>query len=113
MISEKEFNVQLLCAIDEGLKQIFTEAAMKTIYSYLDKQYSLKREDIPEKLDVFIQGLENFFKSGAVVIHLVILKNLYSSLGFEVRRIQRSQDFVDCVARLKSYFLHEAEVVSV
>jgi len=104
MISEKEFNALLLCAIDDGLKQIFKKAAMKTIYSYLDKQYSLKREDIPEKLDIFIQGLENFFESGAVVVRLVILKNLYSSLGLEVRHVQRDQNLVDCVERLKSHF---------
>lgn len=113
MKNEKEFNEQLLCAIEDGLKQIFTEAALKTIYSYLHKKYSLKREDIPEKLDIFMQGLENFFKSGSVVIKLVILKNLYSTLGFDVEQIPYNQDFIDSIERLKSHILHQAEEVTV
>jgi len=113
MKSIKEFNAQLLSAIDEALKQIFTEPAIAIIYNYLDKQYSLKREDIPEKLDVFTQGLEDFFRSGAVVVELVVLKNLCPSLGLEVRQIRHNQDFVDCIERLKSHILHQADVVSV
>jgi len=112
MKSEKEFNAQLLCAIDEALRQIFTDAAMKAIYDYLDKRYSLKREDIPERLDVFAQGLENFFRSGALVVELVILKNLCSSFRVEVGQVQYNQDFVNCVERLKSHIL-QAEAVSV
>jgi hypothetical protein len=104
MKSEKEFNAQLLCAIDDALRQIFTEAGMKIIYNYLDKQCSLKREDVPEKLDAFVQGLENFFTSGAVVVELVILKNLCLSLGFKVKQIQHKQDFVECIEKLKSHF---------
>lgn len=111
MKSEKEFNAQLLWAIDEALKQIFTETAMAPIYNYLDQQYSLKREDIPEKLEAFTQGLEDFFRSGAVVVELVILKNLCPSLGFEVRQIKHNQDFVDCVRRLKSHVLHDVKPV--
>ena len=79
MKSEKEFNEQLLRAIDNALEQIFTESAMATIYNYLDKHHLLKREEIPEKLEVFIQGLEDFFKSGAAVVESVILQNLSTS----------------------------------
>jgi len=108
-MKEKEFNAQLAQAIDEALEQIFTEQAMAMIYNYLDTQYSLKREDIPQKLKVFTQGLEDFFRSGAVVVELVILKNLGSSLGFEVRKIKHNRDFVDWVQRLKSHVLHNVK----
>jgi hypothetical protein len=65
---EKLFNV-----VDKVLKQIFGENATGTIYRYLEEKYSLKREDIPSKPEVFAEGLETYLNSGASVVAGIIL----------------------------------------
>jgi len=100
MKGKDKFNKLLLKTIDEELKQIFGESATGIIYNNLEKNYSLKREEIPEKLEVFIGGLEEFLSSGAHVVEIIILKKVYSNLGFQCQIIE-GYSFVDYMTKLK------------
>jgi len=100
MKGRDNFNKLLLKVIDEELKQIFGEAATLIIYNHLEKNYSLKRQEIPEKLEVFIGGLEEFLSSGAQVVEKIILQKVYSSFGFQ-RQIKEGYSFIDYVTELK------------
>jgi hypothetical protein len=84
--------------IDRVLTQIFGKEATRLIYRYLESNYSLKRNEISEKIDVFAEGLENFLRSGAYAIEQKILDDIYSSYGFlsrlELERTQKEYDFV-------------------
>ena len=73
--------------IDRVLNQIFGEEATLLIYRHLEHNYSLKRNEIGERLDVFAQGLEEFLKSGAYVIEKKILEDISASYG-SVRRLE-------------------------
>jgi len=97
---EDEFNEKLLNIVDKVLKNAFGESAAFVIYSYLLVGHSLKREEIPEKLDSFAKGLEKF-SAGAHVIEGLILKDLYSSFGLQLKSTEVSGNFVDCVLKLK------------
>ena len=85
-------------AIDKVLRRIFGNEATGFIYKYLESRYSLSQDEIVEKIDVFAEGLEEFLTSGARIIEMKILEDIYSSYGltprrqFEGRRNQR--DFV-------------------
>lgn len=68
MSDEKLFNI-----VDKVLKQIFGETASLTIYKYLEEKYSLKREDVPNKPEVFAEVLEAYLNSGASVVAGMIL----------------------------------------
>lgn len=85
--------------IDRVLKQVFGEEATHLIYRYLEDNYSVKRNEITEKLDLFSKGLEDFLTSGARVIELKILEDLYSNGGLprrlELERSWEKHDFVD------------------
>jgi len=74
---EKLFNI-----VDKVMIQIFGETATATIYKYLEEKYSLKREDIPSKPEVFAEGLEAYLNSGASVVAGMIL-NESSELGLK------------------------------
>jgi hypothetical protein len=100
MKGKDKFNKLLLKVIDEELKQIFGEAATLIIYNHLEKSHSLKREEIPEKIEVFIRGLEEFLSSGAHVVEKIVLKKVYSSFGLQCR-IKQGYSFVDYVTELK------------
>jgi len=74
-------------AIDDVLRKIFGDEATLLIYKYLENCYSLRRDEIGEKIDVFAEGLEKFLRSGAYIIERKILEDIYSSDGL-TRRIE-------------------------
>jgi hypothetical protein len=90
--------------IDKVLKQVFGEEATHLIYRHLENNYSLKRNEITEKIDVFAAGLEEFLRSGAYVIERKILEDIYSNCGLlrrlELERVQEESDFVSQVKSL-------------
>ena len=51
-------------AIDQVLRKIFGEEAALFIYKYLEKSYSLRQDEIGEKIDVFAEGFGEFLRSG-------------------------------------------------
>ena len=95
--TKEEFKKLLLRTIDENLKQIFRETATHIIYQFLENNYSLKREEIPEKLETFMEGLQEFFRSGAHMIEQSILKELHVKLGLKyiVREGYRFMEYID------------------
>jgi len=95
--TKEEFKKLLLETIDENLKQIFRETATHIIYQFLEKNYSLKREEIPEKLETFMDGLHEFFRSGAYMIEQSILEELHVRLGlqYKSREGHRFMDYID------------------
>jgi hypothetical protein len=74
-------NQKISKAIDKVLKQIFGDEATLLIYQYLESEYSLNKEEILEKIEVFSQGLRELLKSGAYVIETKILEDIYSNYG--------------------------------
>lgn len=68
-------------AIDTVLRKIFGDEATLLIYKYLENYYSLRQDEIVEKIDVFADGIEEFLMSGAYSIKMKILEDLYSSYG--------------------------------
>jgi len=97
------FEKLLIKSVDDGLKDTFGESATAVIYRHLQRNHSLKQEEIPEKLEVFIEGLEEFFSSGAMVIEKIVLKNLCSNLEIDCPNKVLS-NFVDCVTKLKKTY---------
>lgn len=87
--------------IDKVLNQVFGRGATLLIYRYLENNYSLKRDEIAEKIEVFAKGLEEFLRSGAYVVERKILDDIYSSYGFlrrlELEGMQEECDFVSQV----------------
>lgn len=84
--------------IDSVLKQVFGEEATHLIYRHLERNYSLKQDEMAEKIEVFAEGLEQFLRSGAYVVEKKILQDIYSSYGLlrrlELERIQEDSDFI-------------------
>lgn len=98
---KKKLNKVIVNTVDEELKKIFGKTATLVIYGYLEDNFSLKREKIPEKIDLFSQGLEKFFGSGAYMLEKSILTDLYSSFGFNFEE-NKGYTFVDYVTELKN-----------
>ena len=88
--------------IDRVLRQIFGRKATLLIYKHLEKSYSLKRDEIAEKIDVFAKGLEEILRSGAYVIEKKILEDIYSSYGLTHRLEFERRNRYDFVSQMKT-----------
>jgi hypothetical protein len=101
-ISGKEDKISKI--IDKVLRQVFGDEAAVLIYRHLENNYSLGRDEVAEKIDVFAAGLEEFLRSGAYVVERKILEDIYSNYGLlrrlELERVQEENDFVSQVKSL-------------
>jgi len=96
--TKKDEDDKISKVIYRVLEQVFGAEATRLIFRYLQKEYSLKRDEISENIDVFAKGLEEFLNSGAHVIEQKILEDMYTSYGIlrklEMEQAQREPDFV-------------------
>lgn len=76
------FRKALLEAVDDGLLTL-GESGRKAIYFHLQSLYSVKREDIPEHPEAFVESLRKIFGLGAEVIEKAVIKSLYHKLGLK------------------------------
>jgi hypothetical protein len=83
-MGEKRRDVEQILAesVDEGLK-ILGDSGKQAILFYLEKNFSVRKHDIPKKPEAFADGLKKIFGEGAYVIQKVILENFYSKLGLK------------------------------
>lgn len=100
-----KYDCEVSEAIDKVLRRVFGDEAALLIYKYLENRCSLQQDEIVEKIDVFAKGLEEFLRSGAYVIEMKILEDLYSNYSlinrpeFETRR--NKCDFVSQMKMLR------------
>lgn len=95
---------QVSRTIDHVLTQIFGKDAAHLIYEHLERNYSLRRDEISERIDEFAKGLEEFLSSGAQVVERKIVADIYSSRGLlcspEFDGTQPDSDFVHQIRSL-------------
>jgi len=97
-----EYDDKTLEAIDTVLRKLFGDEATLIIYKYLENRYSLRKDEIVEKIDVFAKGLEEILRSGAYIIEKTILEDIYSSYGLTRRlEFERRRDKHDFVNQMK------------
>jgi len=96
-------NDLFLSAVDETLKYVFKEAGAKVVYSLIENQFHLKREEIVEKPEDFCAGLERLLGSAAPVIEKLILENLYFKLRLEYEK-KDGYGFSDYLKELRKKF---------
>jgi hypothetical protein len=103
MKRENEFNKLLAKIIDNSLREVFDENATSAIYAYLESNYALDQKEIPQKLDLFVDGLHRFLSTGAYAVEHVILENLYSDLKcMGELELDSENGFKDSIMHLKN-----------
>ena len=97
-------NDAVLAIVDKVLNQVFGKEATNIIYRYMEHNYSVKRNEIGDKIDLFAQGLEDFLRSGANIIERKILEDLDSDCN-ELRRseLEKVEDEAGFVAQMKTF----------
>jgi hypothetical protein len=74
------FREALLEAVDYGL-MVLGEIVRQAIYERIEKDYGLKRTEIPERLEAFHTALGSVLGVSAETVERLIAKNLHERLG--------------------------------
>jgi len=104
-VREKQFNKLLLSAVDESLSCL-GEFPKQLIYVQLEKEFDIKKGEIPYKIGKFGRALERIFGQGASFLEIQIMKHLHSKTNctFEWREPEHFY-FARYVATIKLGFL--------
>lgn len=80
LLPRSDFERLLLQAVDEGLASL-GDSSKQAIYFHLDRNFNIKKEQIPEKIEAFSGAIERIFGDGANFLEIAIMKQLYEKVG--------------------------------
>lgn len=88
-LSGKTLDSLLVESIDEALEGLIGKKAKEAVYDYLERNYSLAREDIPKNIDRFFTLTDTTFGGrGTQTIAKCIAKRLWEKLGWKFEDIK-------------------------
>jgi hypothetical protein len=79
----RHFNVLLVECIHVTIVSLLSEQVAKALYERLEKDYSISRDEIPNRLETLLSTLENTFGPSAKIVGKAIAKRFYSKLGLD------------------------------
>ena len=77
----QEFEKLLLEAVDNSLSCL-GDSAKISVYFHLEETFKIKKQDIPNNIEAFVNALETIFGRGAKLIEIQIMKQLYEKAGY-------------------------------
>ncbi len=118
MPKQEEFQKQLSnyvidLIIEKSLNQVFGETSTRLIYDYIESNHHLRREDVPENLEIFFSSLEDMYGFGAKVLKKMVLKKLHTKLGlrYEEKEGYSFSDYIEELKNLKHLKVDEKAVI--
>ena len=78
-LESQGFEELTIAAIDQTLTKLGVKVK-QAFYYFLETQYNLDKEDIPARIDDFIEALETLFGASAALVEIEILKNLQNKI---------------------------------
>ncbi|HVP92879.1 MAG TPA: hypothetical protein VMS94_03960 [Acidobacteriota bacterium] len=113
-MAKKTFDKLLLEAVDDALSSL-GESAKLSIYFHLENRFKVTKNEIPNRLQDFADGLEKIFGVGAHFIEILIMKNLFEKVGQPLEWNENKElTFVEYVAVAKqSYTKKKVEAMQI
>lgn len=90
-ITEDEFNQLFLSVIDETLSAL-GESAKTAIYFHIEQKFSIKRQDIPLRINDFDHAITTLFGVGSKPLELMLMQRLHARVKGECEPID-AEDF--------------------
>lgn len=104
---KRDFEKLLLEAVDEGLSSL-GESSKEAIYFHLDKDFNVRKHEIPDKIEAFVGAVENIFGLGANFLEIAIMKQLHAKMGRQVKwHVSKDLTFTEYVTVAKRSLLKE------
>jgi uncharacterized membrane protein len=80
----REFNDALIESIDETITALLSRAVVDALYTHLETNHSIARDEVPYRLDTLLTILEKIFGvSSSQTITKAIASRFYLKLGLE------------------------------
>ncbi|MGB8779061.1 MAG: hypothetical protein WCD81_00225 [Candidatus Bathyarchaeia archaeon] len=103
----KDFHKLFLQAVDDAFSSL-GDSARQSIYFHLETRFGMPRDEIPNRLEDFENGLEKIFGAGTKFLEILIMKRLYEMMEPK-RRIMKWNDdnefkFIDYVKATEQSF---------
>jgi len=89
-----------LQAIDEVLYGILGKTGGDAVYHYLERNYSLRKGELPERLETFALGIEATFGSSALIIEKLVVKKIQSRLAL-THEGEKPFNFLDFMKKIQ------------
>ncbi len=102
-----EFREALLRAVDTSFGMV-GQNVWRAIMETLEYRYGVRKEEIPDKLDLLDAGLVATLGTGASMVEMLILKRLYAELDMDMPSMIE-QDFVTFVNNTYAAFLRPSK----
>lgn len=80
---DNKFRDTLMNVIEQSLVETLGRSGAKAMFFRLEQDYQLKKETIPENLEIFHKGIIKILGSGALIMEKHIVKALYACLFHE------------------------------
>jgi len=98
-----DFEELLLESIDEGLS-LLGESAKQVVYFHLEKTFKINKQDIPYRIEKFIDAIDRIFGSGAKILEIQIMKSLFKKVGCKIKNYPElnNLDFAEYVEAVKT-----------
>lgn len=104
-LTRKAFDRLLLEAVDEALASL-GDSAKQAIYFYLEDKFKIARNEIPQRVEDFADGLQKIFGIGARFLEILIMKRLHERIESPLEWDESKElVFVEYIAAAKHSFL--------
>ena len=64
------------------------------IASYLEKTFSIEKQNIPNKIEEFTNAIEKIFGLGAKILEIKIIKYLYEKVGHDFKYFPEKENLL-------------------
>ena len=99
MTAESEVEKRIMQCVDDG-SEVLGDSGKKAVYYYLEKNFGVKRKEIPKKPELLRKGLIFIFgEEGTDLIEKWIVEKLRTSFGLKQ---QSKITFAEAVAMIKA-----------
>lgn len=106
-MTDKDFQKLFLEAVDDAFSSL-GDSARHAIYFHLENKFKMPREEIPQRLEDFEDGLEKIFGAGTMFLEILIMKKLYETMGPRSRTLKWDEGkefkFIDYVKGAEQLF---------
>lgn len=106
-MAKKAFEKLFLETVDDALDSL-GDSAKQAIYFHLENKFEIERNQIPERVEDFADGLGKIFGVGSQFLEILIMKKLYERVG-QPLEWDRSEEliFTEYVAAARHSFVKE------
>jgi hypothetical protein len=104
-VLKRDFEKILIEAVDEGLSSL-GESSKEAIYFHLDKNFNIKKHEIPEKIEAFAGAVESIFGFGANFLEIAIMRQLHTKVRQGAKwHVSKDLSFAEYVSVAKQSLL--------